>query len=280
MNTPGTREHTQDPVHINSIDRRDGIERLTADAPSAWPQGGRMIHHNTSRRGSSQGFLISCLAAALSLCGACAGDIDPGATATIRSRPSVADSTTRNDLGDQIQIDEARIAITSIELEPCDASPSLLSSLSDLLGPATALAHATESSTRSAAPIFEDLLEPTLLVVFEPPARRYCAISYLVSARHQTADALLEGRSMYLSGTYQTQDNPTPTPFVFTSTKSFDQRLPVNLDLSGGEQQTITLQRDTSRWFHGVDLTLPPSMELSDRLLFSIIQSTTIEVTP
>lgn len=216
---------------------------------------------------------IPLLIVVLMLCAlvGCHGEITPGAEVRWQSSPPTA-LTFTNTTGQRVRVDLAQLAVDHIELTPCDAPPAYTL---NPFAPSIAFAHGEEAPTRTSEPFVESLLEPSgTLATLAPPATRYCEVAHLV-----TASDLLDGASLRIRGVYWPDPKGPEVPFEISTTLALDTLKILSLDLSQGQQTTLTIHRDLIAALSPLDLSAP-SDTLAPSLLIALVSHATLEHSP
>lgn len=177
------------------------------------------------------------LATGLLLAAGC-GELEPGAEVPVRlAGTSYAGSAA-------FELDEARVTVTSVELEPC---PTLAASVWNALMP-SAYAHVDATPTRLGTPLVLDALDPGTfrMGTFTPPSGRYCSVYVLITPADD--DALLVddrtlGRSLTIRGSRAGE------AFDRTTALSYDRTFPLDPPLVAGDEASLLATFDPGAWF-------------------------------
>lgn len=199
-----------------------------------------------------------------------------------------------NNLGYRIQIERGYLVNRSIELIACEhnhtAGVSSIISALFLPQPAYAGHGNTEHDTsRISRPFVETLTTPGPVeletVTGMEPA--YCQMHYLIAPGIETAknlpdDADMLNVSLFIEGTYQTQDSNTAVPFTITTDLAWG----TVTDLAAGEAglslenqtNSVTIRRRLGALFNDVDFNEMSGKAQAKAVLRSLVKNVTITI--
>ena len=198
--------------------------------------------------------------------------------------------TQTTDLGYEVTVETGWIVSYSASLTPCSGVAARVRTPSPLawLIPTAHAGHGDDADPSTLpAPQAESLHAPTphQLAALSFDEATYCHIHYLVARSSDTTIGLpdlpdLEGSSLYLAGSWTTVDGES-TPFVVDTDLNYG-RLYVLEDAwagGSGSRATVTIHRDLSGWFDGLDLIHLDQEELARELIASLLEHTEVSVT-
>lgn len=189
------------------------------------------------------------------------------ATAQASELPA-GSKTLLNSEGVSITLDLAYLNIWSLELVTDCSGASFSYDSGHRRGLiSAAYAHADEAPNRISVPSVLSLLpaDQTLMDLgrMQPPPGDYCGVIIDLQAadadtRYLPAPVDMQGRSLYLSGSYQAPGMAQPQAFEFSTGQRLLSRqmlfdLPLRLN-AGQRQGWLLLAFEYDRWFDGVDL--------------------------
>ena len=206
---------------------------------------------------------------------------------------TLADNTgwqTTNDLGYTITVTEGYLISYSIELIACDNdfTNDPLGTLYKTLMPASASAgHGEESDpSRLAVPVVESLVNPQSFATdtLELTGTTYCWGHYLIgsSAASENYDADNNEASLYIAGTYQAANSAEAIPFEIEADIAWGNIVEISEAgaaielLTAGEDVTLSVQRQLSTMFDGVDFQAMDTSEQARSVLRNLTQSVEI----
>lgn len=197
-------------------------------------------------------------------CTACGTSAEPGVEVRFVSLPVALSSPSPQEgtAGQQVSLEATEWTTAEVELLPCTTA---LNVVMDWLVP-NAYAHGAASPTRLAIPTVEraSATDEVLLGSIEPPAGRYCGVSYRLDAADDDAQGLEEspdmlGRSFAARGRFA-MDGAEPADFEVVSARPRTEEYPLEFELSESHRQvTLAIGHHSERWFAGVDLTASAS---------------------
>ncbi len=178
-----------------------------------------------------------------------------------------------NDLGYAITLDEGIVTTYSAELLVCDDL-----NVTDWLMPQTAYAgHGDEiSAARTTKPKTESLLSATavLLQTRTVAADSYCDIQVVIGP-----DATANEPTLQISGSYLAPQQDTAVSFSYHTNLAWGDIYPLPTTI--GKQETavsITIQRDSSHLFNGIDFATDSEADIEKTLLRNLVNSIEIAV--
>lgn len=208
----------------------------------------------------------------------------------------------KNNLGIDVHIDTAYLVLYSTQMVACETNDSILGRIYDWLMPRIAYAgHGGENRDPSAMliPTVEDVLNPQRLELGSQAVSDmlYCQIHYLVGRAEDNAQFLpaepdLVGTSLYLRGTWSSNDSEDSSEFLVETSTAYgalkylypvqsygDEGAAYELDMNqtGAE---VVIERYLATMFDNVDWREMNDTAVERKVLANIIDQLQITVTP
>jgi hypothetical protein len=177
---------------------------------------------------------------------------------------------------DRVELTDARLTITSLELVRCE---SAVARLWELVLP-SASAHVDATPTRLGTPQILDASSPEVVEmgVFTPPAGRYCALSVLVTpadADTREVDDRTLGKTLSVAGRLD------GAAFDPSTALSYDRTFALSPPLDTATAAGLLLTVDPNPWFEEPDaLDGSDPYLLSQSLLVAAFDSIEVTVVP
>lgn len=191
--------------------------------------------------------------------------VTEGIEVDVAYQPAATPAAIRTDMGYQVRLDRALVAVGKVELVRCD---NFVVDLWRILGPARAKAHALDTPTSLGVPLVIDLMEsagvPSYAGTMKPPPGRYCAVRILGMPADEDAEGLskenldMMQHSVLIAGRVQDSETGEETALLSRIWEVIDCELELDrpLEFNSPTVENLSIQIDHTSWFDGIDFAL------------------------
>jgi hypothetical protein len=208
--------------------------------------------------------------------------VTDGIEVDVAYQPAATPAAVRTDAGYRVRLERALIVVGRVDLLRCD---NFVLDLWEFVAPARARAHEFSTPTSLGVPLVIDLMEsagvPLFAGTLRPPPGSYCGVRVVGMPADQDAEGLTDQtldmlhNSVLIEGQVEDESTGEETALAASIWEilQYEMLFDRPLVFDGPVLQSVSIQIDHRKWFHGIDFALQDSNAVQQQITENVRSS-------